>query len=319
VNEKPDTIHGRLLEAVHISGYSFERACKEFVWLLEDNHWQQCGEGFERIDDFLETISFGDYKIAAEQRKDISKKLSELRATQRAIAGTLGVSQETIRRDIVPDTNVSKPESQIEEYKEIGKTTDTNVSKPPSNKSGPSIIEKNGAEIIKLAERKAHVGHNTGENEWYTPVKIIEASKKVLGHIDLDPASTDEANAIIQAESIFTIADNGLEKDWCGNIWMNPPYASDLIGKFTNKLLEQLSLGNVTSAIVLVNNATETKWFQPMMLMCNAICFPEGRVHFWSTTKETATPLQGQAILYFGSSVDSFKDNFSIFGAILYG
>ena len=63
MNEKPDAMHGRLLEAVHISGYSFERACKELEWLLEENRWKQCGKGFDNIDDFLLTIDFSDFKI----------------------------------------------------------------------------------------------------------------------------------------------------------------------------------------------------------------------------------------------------------------
>ena len=68
-----------------------------------------------------------------------------------------------------------------------------------------------------------HIKNNSGNNEWYTPGYIIEAAKKVLGTIDLDPASSDIANSIIKANIYYTIENDGLTKEWFGNIWLNPP------------------------------------------------------------------------------------------------
>ena len=79
--ETPNIMYGRLREAVNISGYSLERAMNEFKWLLDNDRWKKVGDGFDHINDFLNTIDLSEFKIAAEQRKEIAQKLNELRAS----------------------------------------------------------------------------------------------------------------------------------------------------------------------------------------------------------------------------------------------
>ena len=45
--------------------------------------------------------------------------------------------------------------------------------------------------------------------EWFTPACYIKAVREVLSSIDLDPASCEAANRIVQARCYFTAADNG--------------------------------------------------------------------------------------------------------------
>lgn len=175
---------------------------------------------------------------------------------------------------------------------------------------------KAGLEKKSMAVAGAHVSHNTGDNEWYTPAGIIEASLEVLGGIDLDPASTAKANGVVGAKMFFTEKDDGLEQEWRGRVFMNPPYASDLVGKFADKLVAELASKRVRCAIVLVNNSTETRWFQKLAAVATSICLPVGRIKFWHPGKTTATPLQGQAILYFGAKPAKFDKCFKVLGVV---
>jgi|DEB0MinimDraft_10_1074344.scaffolds.fasta_scaffold33634_2 phage N-6-adenine-methyltransferase len=160
---------------------------------------------------------------------------------------------------------------------------------------------------------RAHVANNSGDNEWYTPEIYINAARETLGTIDLDPASNPTANEIVKAKTFYTAEDSGLEKEWVGNVWMNPPYESRLIGSFIDKLLVHYVKEQIPQAIVLVNNATETQWFQLIAEAARASCFPKGRVKFWHPRKE-AVPLQGQSILYLGQNKERFIQNFHQFG-----
>lgn len=163
---------------------------------------------------------------------------------------------------------------------------------------------------------KPHVSNNSGENEWYTPGYIIEAAKNTMGSIDLDPATSLKANETVKAEQIFTKEDNGLTQKWSGNIWMNPPYSQGLMSEFSDKLINEL--GNIDQACVLVNNATETNWFQNLLAECDYVCFLKGRVKYLDYTGTVAnSPLQGQAILYFGGNIKEFFNNFYDLGICL--
>lgn len=170
---------------------------------------------------------------------------------------------------------------------------------------------------VSIAEikRMVHVGHNTGQSEWYTPAAYIAAAREAMGDIDLDPASCADANQVVRATTFYSEEEDGLEQDWHGRVWLNPPYAQPAIADFCRRLAEEYSAGKVTEACVLVNNATETAWFQEVSGVAAAVCFPRGRVRFWHPERESA-PLQGQAVLYLGPHVQAFREAFKIFGLV---
>lgn len=163
-----------------------------------------------------------------------------------------------------------------------------------------------------------HVSHNSGENEWYTPPDIIERARRAMGAIDCDPASSQFANKNVKANVYYTVENNGLTQKWKGRVWMNPPYSNPLCSQFCETLTNKVIEKEIEQACVLVNNATETGWFQRMLGTAQAVCFLDGRVKYLDKTGTPAnTPLQGQAVLYFGGRMRSFQVAFSNAGIVL--
>lgn len=173
------------------------------------------------------------------------------------------------------------------------------------------------AGLLREVGKGAHVANNSGDNEWYTPAEYITAARNVMGGIDLDPASCETANEVVGATEFYSVDRNGLRFDWTGRVWMNPPYARPHIDNFCVKLAESVTEGQVTEAVVLTNNATETGWFHTLGTVASAFCFPRRRVRFWHPEKENAAPLQGQAVFYLGENVEAFLREFAAFGLVV--
>lgn len=154
-------------------------------------------------------------------------------------------------------------------------------------------------------------------DEWYTPAEYIAAARQVMGAIDLDPASSELAQTVVQAGVYLTRFDDGLRQvRWIHQrIWLNPPYSNP--APWVEKLVREHQAGPYcTEAIILVNNATETSWFQ-LLLERYPVCLPARRIAFWRHDHANVGARQGQAFFYLGPHAAKFQEIFSQFGPIL--
>jgi ParB family chromosome partitioning protein len=224
------------------------------------------------------------------------------------LAKEIGVSERTIYQEIQIARDIDDSVKDIIRGTKIAdsKTELLQIAREKNPEIQKDIVDK----IIN----KPHVSNGTGDNEWYTAVEYIESARKVLGGIDLDPASCQLANTVVKASEFYTIETNGLNQEWHGKIWMNPPYSVKDNPQFIDKLVTEYNAGHIESAIILVNNATETKWFVNLISIASMVCFPTGRLKFWSEKEKGSVPLQGQAIVYIGNDIDLFVDEFSQYG-----
>jgi len=63
------------------------------------------------------------------------------------------------------------------------------------------------------------------EDDYVSPTELIATTASLFGgEIDLDPASSEQANLVVQSKRIFTWRENGLNQDWrAKNIYLFPP------------------------------------------------------------------------------------------------
>lgn len=234
---------------------------------------------------------------------------SSPKKTSSAVAEEFGISKASVERNgqraALYDAMVDQGD---EEAAEAIKTAKQSVVEEVYKKPK----EQQAAEA--KASKAVHVSQNTGMPEWYTPPEFIEAARSVLRRIDTDPASSDIAQKTVKATTYFTVDDDGLAQEWIGTVWMNPPYTAGLVDKFAEKLRQSYESGSVSAAIVLVNNATDTRWFQSLCCAASAVCFPCKRIKFLDQNGNPGAPLQGQAIIYLGTKHGTFCKEFSAFG-----
>jgi len=73
---------------------------------------------------------------------------------------------------------------------------------------------------------------------------------------------------------------NGLEVEWKGSIFCNPPYGKQ-IRNWLEKALKEIEIGNCKNAVLLLPAYTDVKWFHEIVLeKAYEIRFIKGRIKF---------------------------------------
>lgn len=142
-------------------------------------------------------------------------------------------------------------------------------------------------------------------DEWETPIELFNLLHKEF-NFTLDPCSTSE-NA--KCNKYYTQENNGLNKDWSGEIvFCNPPYGNS-IGKWVEKCCNEGENG--TTVVMLIPSRTDTRWQHKYIFeKATTICFIKRRLKFNNILVDTTTsaPFPSQ-IVVFGSALTQGQIN----------
>jgi len=142
-------------------------------------------------------------------------------------------------------------------------------------------------------------GVSEQNDEWYTPSWLFDA----MGHtFDIDPCSPGSPPSTVTAKKHLTKEANGLNAEWSGSVWLNPPFSSKRL--WYERLIEH---GN---GIALMPNRTETFDLQAYMQAADALLFMKGRIYFergsrpgGNTKRQTTTPPFGIVLCAYGDEM----------------
>lgn len=116
-----------------------------------------------------------------------------------------------------------------------------------------------------------HEKPNKGATDvWLTPLEIIRAFG--FNYFDMDPCAHPTHKTAVNR-----FYQNGLEQEWYGRIWLNPPYSE--VGIWLRRLAAH---GN---GVALVFARTDTQWAQEILPKASSVFFPAKRIRFLRADK----------------------------------
>jgi phage N-6-adenine-methyltransferase len=239
---------------------------------------------------------------ATEIRLRAERCAGELLAGMEKAKGTRG---QLIGRSVIGGNITEPPIDEIPTLPEMG------ISKKQSSQwqklagLDEPEFETHVEEIKARTVRSTTYSPERSDDEWFTPPKIMDAVRDVLGTIDLDAASCDQAQQTVQATRYFTIEDDGLKQEWAGRVWLNPPFSHPLNIHFVNKLIAEVASGRVSEAIMLVN-ILPSAWLQDAVEACSSVCFSRDRLRFTHQTGKVQNNKHILGIFFFGPDVEKF-------------
>lgn len=145
--------YGAVMEGVFVAGFTFERATKALIWLLQDSRFKACG--FDDVNKFLATVKLDTLKPSAEARAQFVKLVKDLQpeVSNRAIASVVGVNRSTIDED-ARRGNPPPVEKKPNDIKLIENQGGGNPLPTPSGAGAQAILDKKQA-AAERTEAKA--------------------------------------------------------------------------------------------------------------------------------------------------------------------
>ena len=120
--------------------------------------------------------------------------------------------------------------------------------------------------------------------EWATPQSLFDELDEEF-HFTLDPCSTHQNK---KCEKHYTKEDDGLSKDWSGEVvFCNPPYGREIVD-WVKKCHEESTRG--TTCVMLIPARTDTAWFHDYIYHNHEIRFIRGRLRFGDSDQNAPFP-----------------------------
>ena len=120
-------------------------------------------------------------------------------------------------------------------------------------------------------------------DEWATPQWLFDKLNEQF-HFTLDVCANED-NA--KCKTFFSKVQDGLQQQWDGVIWCNPPYGRQ-IKQWVKKASEAAASGN--TVVMLIPARTDTEWFHEYVYGKAEIRFIRGRVKFGDSKNSAPFP-----------------------------
>ena len=139
-----------------------------------------------------------------------------------------------------------------------------------------------------LTNKNARRHH--GRDSWQTPQSLFLQLDAEF-HFTLDAAAAPH-NA--KCATFFDETDDGLEQEWTGTVWCNPPYRSSEIPRWVRKGYESTIAG--ATVVMLVPVRTDLGWWHDIVIPHAEVRFIRRRVQF--TGMKTTAPFASAVLIF---------------------
>lgn len=152
-----------------------------------------------------------------------------------------------------------------------------------------------------------NVFHSSKTDRWFTPPLIVDKARRVLGEIDLDPASEAAANQVIMATEYYT--SDGQSKPWYGRVFCNPPGGKT--GEVSNTVTfwrkmvssrDTIVHGIFLAYSIEAMQTTQGKGFPSAGEF--PFCVPSKRIRFYSPSGPGSRPSHSNMLVYVPGTED---------------
>lgn len=145
-------------------------------------------------------------------------------------------------------------------------------------------------------------------DEWLTPISLFR-SLDYLYKFTLDPCACKGHEL---KEDITNYYNNGLNREWFGRVFCNPPYYSHIIEKWIQKGIYEITQKNIELVCYLLPVKTDQRWFYTInkfLMNRGTLSIIETRLAGIKCIEYTNDGMYGDSILFLQERLKFRKPN----------